>query len=431
MRGRPGGAGGLWRHPEFLKLWGGQTVSSLGSEVTTLAFPLTAALTLGAGPLQMGLLGVCRYAPHLVLSLVAGVWVDRLRRRPLLVACNVGRAALLASIPAAAAFSVLRMEQLYAVALATGVLTLFNDLARQAFLPEILRRDELVEGNAKLESTAALTSIAGPAAAGALVQRLTAPAAIAVDAVSFLAAALCLALIKVRPAPAAAPGTAASAVPRQTVWREVAEGVRVVAAHPVLRAFAATGAVYNLFGNILFAVYVLYATRELGLGPAALGAVFAAGSVGGLFGALLAGWATRRVGLGPATVGGVLLAAVGRVFLPFAAGPSEAVLAILIAGYAVSNFGNPIYNVNVSSLRQTITPDRLQGRVVASMRFVSAGVQPVGALLGGLLGEAVGLRPTMAIAAFGSLLAPLVLLVGHVWTLRDEPPPLADPGRAV
>src|SRR5438105_11611746 len=191
MRGiaRPGG---LWRHPEFVKLWTGQTISRFGSEISQLAIPLAAALVLDASPAQMGLLSAFEFAPFLLLSLFAGVWVDRVRRRPVLIVADIGRAVILGSIPVAAVLGVLRIEQLYVVGLLTGVLTVFFDVAYQAYLPVLVSREHLVEGNSKLEVSRSVAQILGPGVAGALVQIITAPFAVAIDAASFIASALCL-----------------------------------------------------------------------------------------------------------------------------------------------------------------------------------------------------------------------------------------------
>src|SRR5919199_2128290 len=278
--------GGLWRHPDFVKLWSGQTISRFGSEISQLAIPLTAALVLGASPAQMGLLGAFEFAPFLLLSLFAGVWVDRVHRRPVLIVADVGRAILLGSIPAAALAGVLRIEQLYVVGLLTGVLTVFFDVAYQAYLAVLVKREHLVEGNSKLEVSRSVAQIAGPGVAGALVQLVTAPIAVVVDAISFVASVIFLLLIGApEPAPVRQAGTDGS------VWSELREGLAVVIGNPLLRSIAGCTATSNLFGNAMQAIYVLYVTRELGLQPAVIGLIYAIRGPGALGGAVPPRWA--------------------------------------------------------------------------------------------------------------------------------------------
>ncbi len=310
----------LWRNTDFLKLWAGQTVSLFGSQITVLALPLLAALTLDATPAQMSLLVAAGAAPDLLVGLIAGVWVDRLRRRPLLIGADLGRAALLLSIPLAALVGALRLWLLVAVAFGLGLLTTIFGIAYQSYLPALVPRDDLVEANGRLEAGSAVAGVAGPGLAGGLVQWVTAPVAVLLDALSFLLSALLLGRIRTvePPTPAAA---------QSRVWGEIGAGLRAVAGAPLLRALAGSAATFNFFDNFLFAVYVLYLTRELGLGPAAVGAVFAIGGAGGLLGALLAGPIARRIGLGRALVGAILLAGLGELGIALAGGPPAAALA--------------------------------------------------------------------------------------------------------
>jgi MFS family permease len=407
---------GLWRQADFLKLWSGQTVSQFGSQVTQLALPLTAALTLGATASQMGILGAAEFAPFLLFGLFAGVWVDRLPRRRILIAADLGRAVLLGLIPLAAWLGVLRMELLYAVGFLAGVLTVFFDVAYQSYLPELVDRSRLVEGNAKLEVSRSVAQVAGPGLGGALVQLLTAPIAVAVDAVSFFASALFL--TGLRHAEPHAP-----ARPHAHLWSEIREGLGVVLGNPLLRAIAGCTATSNLFSNIGMAVYVLYVTRELGVTPALLGVVFGVGSCGALVGALLASRIADWIGLGPTIVGAAILFPVGGLLVVAAGGTPLIVAATLIAGWAATSFTSPIYNVNQVSLRQAITPDRLQGRMNATMRFIVWGTIPIGALAGGFLGDAIGLRATLLVSALGGGLACLWVLLSPVSRLRAQPTP--------
>jgi MFS family permease len=413
---------GLWRHPEFLKLWTGQTISQFGTQISQLAIPLTAALVLSASPAEMGLLSAFEFAPFLLLSLFAGVWVDRMHRRPILIVADIGRALALGSIPLAAALHALQMEQLYIVALVVGVLTVFFDVAYQSYLPVLVRRDHLVEGNSKLEVSRSVAQIAGPGIAGALVQLITAPMAVLVDALSYVASVISLLFIHVaEPPPArhARPtGEAAS------IWTELREGLGVVLGNPLLRSIAGCTATSNLFGNALQAVYVLYVTRELGLEPAVIGLIFAVSGPGALLGALLAGELSRRFGLGRTIVGSIFATGLASLLIPLASGPPAVVIGTLMLASFVGGLGNPVYNINQVSLRQVITPDHLQGRMNASMRFIVWGTIPIGALLGGTLGEMFGLWPTIMAMALAELTAPAWVIFSPVRQLRTQPAPV-------
>ena len=404
----------LWRRPDFARFWAAQTVSELGSQVTLLAFPLIAALTLGATPFQLGLLAAAGTAPFLAVGLVAGAWVDRLRRRPVLVAADLGRAALLAAIPTAGLLGALRMELLYAVALLVGVLTVFFDVAYLAYLPTLVGREELVEGNGKLEASAATAQVVGPGLAGALVRLGGGPFAVLVDALSFLASALLLARIRT-PEPAPPPAE------RPRVWREIGEGLRAVGSQPILRALAAASATATLGGFTFLAVYVLYLTRELGLGPEAVGAVFATGGAGALAGSALAGPARRRFGLGPTLVGAQLLFGLTGLLVPLAVLVPAGALPLMVAAECLQWLTLVVYTVNAVSLRQALTPDHLQGRVNATMRVVAWGMRPVGALLGGVLGGVIGLPLTLVVGEVAALVAVVWLLASPLPRLREPP----------
>jgi MFS family permease len=412
---------GLWRDADFLKLWGGQAVSQLGSQITMLALPLLAVLSLGATPVQMGLLVVAETAPFLLAGLPAGVWADRLRRRPILIATDLGRAGLLLLVPLLAWRGQLRMEHLYAVGFLVGLLTVFFEVAAQAYLPSLVARDQLVDANGKLQTTRSAAQIAGPGLAGLLVQLWTAPVALVLDAGSFLVSALGLWRIRQRepePEPVAASAS---------VWQEAREGLRVVASSSILRAFAGTVATSNLGFQIVLTVFVLYGTRALGLTAAHIGLVFAAGSIGNLLGALLAERTAARIGAGPAIVGGSALAAVGLLVLPVAQGPMHIVVPLLALGLFVDGLGSIVADVHMLSTQQAITPDRLQGRVNATTRFLTWGILPLGGLLGGALGATIGLRPTLAVGALIYLLSLVWLVRSPVWGLRQDPEPLLVP----
>jgi MFS family permease len=412
--------GGLWRHPDFVKLWTGQTISLFGTQISQLAIPLAAALVLNASPAQMGLLAAFEFAPFLLLSLFAGVWVDRMYRRPVLIVADVGRALLLGSIPAVGFLGLLRIEQLYVVGLLTGVFTVFFDVAYQAYLPVLVSREHLVEGNSKLEMSRSVAQIAGPGVAGALVQLITAPLAVLVDAVSFVASVISLLLIQ-SPEP---PPPVRSDGKHGSMWSELREGLGVVLGNPLLRSIAGCTGTSNLFGNAVQAVYLLYVTRELGLPPAVVGLIFALGGPGALLGAMLAGPLARRFGLGRTIIGSIAIGAISNLLIPLASGPQPLLVGMLMVPMLVGGATSPIYNINQVSLRQAITPDRLQGRMNASMRFLVWGTIPIGALLGGGLGQTIGIYPTIVAMVICELLAPLWIVFSPVRQLRLQPEPL-------
>ncbi len=413
--------GGLGRHPNFLKLWGGQTISLLGSEITLLALPLTAILVLKVTPLELGVLGAAQSAPFLLLSLPAGVWVDRLPRRPLLVGADLGRAFLLGCVPIVAFFGTLHIELLYAVGLGVGALTAIFDVAYQSFLPEVVARGQLVEGNAKLEISRSVGQIVGPSAGGLLVQWLTAPIAIAADSVSFVISAMAFATLR-SPEP-----IRASREPRRSIVGEMCDGLRVALTSPLLRTLAAAGGAYNLFGNVLFSVFLLYATNELGLQPAALGLILSVAGPAGLVGALLASRVPARLGLGRTLVGTLVVGTLGRMLILIAGGPVEAVVVLLVVARALLSVWVPIYGVTALSIRQGITPDNLRGRVNATNRFLQWGTLPVGSLIGGALGGTIGLRLTIGVAVAGTLVAITWFVLSPVRDLREAPAEMRAP----
>jgi MFS family permease len=391
----------------FALLWTAESISAAGSQVSALALPLTAALTLSATPLQMGLLQAVGFAPVLLFGLVAGVWVDRLRRvrRRLLIAADIGRGVLLLAAPCAAFVGVLRIEHLYAIEFLVGFLSLLFDVAYVAFLPSLIPTDRLQSANARLDLSNRVTQVGGPAVAGTLIQLIGAPIAIAADAVSFLLSGLLLSRIRCSEA------TPSAAAEKASVVRELREGLREVLGDPVQRALLGSAGTYNLFGYMQATVLVLYITRDLALGPALFGVSLAAFGAGGVLGALGAAQVAARVGTGRAIVAGAAIAACGDVLVALAGPPlPSSSSALLIVGRFLAGVGLPLFAVNSLSLRQTITPAALLGRTTASARWVTWGVLPVGALLGGVLGDVIGLRGTLAVAALGSSVAVLWLV---------------------
>jgi MFS family permease len=404
----------LWRHPDFLRLWTAETVSQFGSQITGLAMPLAAILVLAATPFEVGLLNAMDTLPFLLVGLPAGVWVDRLRRRPILIVADLGRAALLASIPIAFVLGVLSMPQLYVVGLTVGMLTVFFDVAYQSYLPALVDRERLVDGNAKLEISRSAAAVAGPPVGGGLVGVLGAPIAIALDAASFVASAVFLLFIR-KPEPAPEPHLDETGE-RVSMLRSIREGLAYVGRHRLLRSIAACTGTANLFGAVGWSVLVLYAVQVLGLTPGTIGIVFGVGSIGFLIGALLPDRIQRRIGLGPAIVASAFVAGLALFLVPLA--PQASPLPFLLASQVLVGMGQVVYNVSQVSLRQAITPDAMLGRMNATMRFVVWGTMPLGAVIGGILGGVIGLHETLYVAAIGETFAFLFVLLSPVRSLR-------------
>jgi MFS family permease len=403
----------LWRDLDFVKLWIGQAISEIGSRITIVALPLIAVLILKARPFQMGMLAGIGGFASLIFGLAAGLCVDRLRRRPILIVTDLGRAAVLGSIPLAAVFGILRMQQIYAVVAVAGILTVLFDVAYQSYLPSLVERDQILEGNSKLAFSSSIAEIAGPGLTGILVQLLTAPIAILLDAISFLVSALTVWLVR-KPEPQVVPAS------RLHVWEELTAGMRAIAQSPIRRAFAGHSGTAGFFGGFFASLYVLYAISDLHLSPALLGAVIALGGIGNVFGAAIAPRLMRRVGIGAALIGSLLIMGAASLMIPLAHGSVVTATAFLMLAQ-VGDVCWPVFNVCELSLRQAITPSELLGRVNAVMQMLNRGLLPIGSLAAGILGEMIGLRPTLAVGAAGLLLSSLWLVLSPIRTMRDYP----------
>lgn len=413
---------------DFVKLWSAETISQFGTQVTFLALPLIAATTLNVSPFEFGLLGTIEFLPFILLSLPAGVWVDRLRRRPILIVGDLVRAASLASIPiafaiqAATGTQILTIWQLYVVGFINGCATVFFDVAYQSYLPALVERDQIVDGNAKLETSRSTAQITGPGIAGVLVGVLTAPFAILLDSISFLISALfILAIRRHEPAPLPPVDERGN---RPSMRKEIGEGLRHVGGHRYLRSIAGTTGISNFFSNVAFSILVLYLVRELDFSPQLLGLAFSLGAIGSLVGALLANRAAARFGVGPTIVGSAFM--FGPAALLVAIAPPDLAPAFVAASGFVGGFGGAIYNINQLSLRQAITPERMQGRMNATMRFIVWGTIPFGSIAGGFLGGLVGLHATIWIGAIGGLFAFLPVLFSPVREIREMPAPIVE-----
>lgn len=413
----------LLRHSDFRKLWTAETVSVFGDAITGLAGPIIAASVLNVTALEFSLLNAVGVLPFIVLSLPAGVWVDRMLRRPILIAADLGRAAAIATIPLAFALGTLSIWQLYAVALVVGALTVFFDIAYQSYLPSLVERQQLVDANGKLQITQSAASILGPGLAGLLIGTLGAPLAMLLDAASFVGSAGFLGWIR-RPEPPVERPDPTADRPRPSMRFEIRGGLGFVLGHPWLRAIAATTGLSNLFGQIANAIFLLYVIREQGLSAEQVGVALSIGSVGFLAGALLAGRLARWLGLGRALV----LAALGFPFewLIVAVAPGALILPAVVVSVMIGGFCGVVWNVNQVSLRQAITPPRMQGRMNASMRFIVWGTIPVGAVAGGVLGSLIGLQPAMLAGALGNFAAILPVALSPVRSLRTMPAAIED-----
>ena len=406
---------GLWRHADFMRLWSGQTISVFGSMIGGTALDFTAILFLGATPVQLGVLSAMKIMPGLLAGLFAGVWVDRLHRRPLLIAADVGRALVLATLPLAALLGALHITQVYVVALLISVLTIFFDVAYQSYLPTLVSKRELLEGNSKLSASAAVAEFGGFGVAGALVQALTAPFAILIDAASFVVSAVTLGMIRTREA-VMVPATEAV---EPNLYGEIGEGLKTVWGQPLLRASAAVELLHNLGGGVFAALVVLYMSRGLGFNPAVLTPIWAIGGISSFVGAALAPRVSLRLGAGLAMALGLGIAGISSIFIPLASG------ATLLSGVClgIAQLGDgffTLYQVNVVSLWQRIADERLLGRVNATMKFIAMAATLAGSLLGGVLGQAGGVRATLAGAVSATLLAAVVVGVSPVRRYEPE-----------
>lgn len=401
----------LLRQPNFRRFWLGWTVSQLGSEVSVVALPLVAVLMLQASTFQVGVLTAAGHAAWLLVGLPAGVWVDRVRRRQLLVAADLGRALLVGSVPVAAVMGWLTLGQLYVVTLLTGVLTVLFDVAEPAYLPALVAREEFVRGNGLLQASQSAAMVGGPGLSGLLVRVFGAPIALVADAVSYLLSAGFLARIR-----------AQEALPERTerrLWRELAEGLRLAYGSRLLRSLAVAAALANLLFTAHGALVIVFLAREVGLSADLIGLLLAAAGVGGLAGGAVAGSVSAKVGAGRALLFSVVVMGLARLLIPLTS--TGAGLLFFAVGGFVSGVGVVVFNVNVSSFLQAATPGNWLGRVVASVRFVSRGMLPIGGLLGGALGAWLGTRPALWVLAVAWWVVPGWLLCSPLRRMRGLP----------
>jgi MFS family permease len=408
---RPG-PGGLWHHLDFRRLWIGETVSQFGTMVSQLALPLVAILVVHATTFEVGLLTTFEMLAFLVVGLPAGAWVDRMRYRRVLILNDVIRALSLGSVPVAHLLGVLTIGQLYVVALVTGVSTVFFDVAYQSYLPELVERGELVDGNSKLQASESVSQIAGPAVGGLLIQAFSAPYAILIDAVSFLWSASWVSAIGARrPKP--------ERKADRHLGREIAQGLKFVLGNRLLRAIAMCTGTANFFTNVAMAVYLILLARDLHLSAGWIGLFTSIAAVGGLLGSLFAARIAARFGQGPTIWMSALVFAPAGFILPFV--HRDWTLALLAVGQLVTWAGNVVYNITQVSFRQGLCPPELLGRMNATMRFLVWGTIPFGAFIGGVLGSTIGVRRTLFVAAVGGCLAFLPTFLSPLRRMRQLP----------
>ncbi len=408
------------RNPDFVRLWTAETISQFGTQISLLALPLVAVVLLEASPFEVALLGTVEFLPFILFSLPAGAWVDRLRRRPILILGDLGRAVALATIPAAFVLDVLTIWQLYLVGFIAGTLTVLFDVAYQSYLPALVERDQLVDGNGKLEVSRTLAQTAGPALGGGVIGLATAPLAILADALSFVVSALFVVAIR-KPEPTPDRHRDEHGRQRGSLRSEVMHGLRYVLGNPYLRGIAAATGTSNLFSNIAFATYIVYAVRELGLDAGEIGIVFGLGNIGAVVGALTASRWASALGLGRTIIVTMALNSPGILLVALA--PREGPIPFLVAAGFLTGLSAVVYNINQVSFRQAITPLPMQGRMNATMRFIVWGTIPVGQILGGIIATAVSLSAAIWVGALGSFLAVIPLLITPVRHLRDMPTP--------
>lgn len=408
--------GSLWRNGDFMKLWGGETLSQIGTQVSLLALPLTAITTLHAGPEQLGLLTAAQFVPILLITLFVGVWLDTHRRRPVLLLANCGRAVLLGAIPLLYALDLLTMAALYVIGFLVGILTALFDVAYLVYLPSLVSKGRLVEANAKLEATYSISEVGGPGLGGLLVQILTAPVAILADVLTYVLAGLGILSIR-RSEP-----RATRAGPAESIWRTTRAGLSWTFRDPLLLPLVAVSAVFNLFNQAIFTLYPLYGVSVLHFSPALLGVTLTMGSLGLLAGSFVAQWAGRTFGVGHALVGGMALSSTALLLVP-----TSSSIVLLVAGLMLYGLGLAVFNVYSLSLRAATIPADLLGRVTATYRFISNGTIPLGGLLGGFLGKAFGVQPAILMSVIPLIVASSVFAFTRIRTISV--PSLTEEGQ--
>ncbi len=404
----------LWSNRDFLNVWAAETVSVFGSQFYLLAMPLAAVIIFDANASEMGVLFAVEMLPFLIFGLIAGVLADRRGRRSIMIICDFGRAIVLAFIPLAWYFDSLSWPIMYGVAFAAGTFTAFFDIAYQAYLPVLVKKSQLLDANSKLETSRASSQVAGPSVAGFTVDALGAPLAMVTNSLSFLGSAIFLLRVKTKE-------VVERAQIRKSVIGEIREGLDIVFYNKMLRGIAGCTATGNLFGSMSYAILMLFMEDSLRLEPSWIGIILAVGASGAVVGALASSRIVASLGLGKTIVASAILGGIPTILMILAY-PENAVI-VLMPIWFLNGFLGVVYNVNQVSLRQSITPDRLQGKMNATMRFLVWGVFPVGGLLGGMMGDVVGLRTVLLISGIGTLISAIWVVlspVGRVASIRED-----------
>ncbi|WP_430420924.1 MFS transporter [Phenylobacterium sp.] len=404
----------LWRDRDFARLWMAQSISAFGARITREGLPIAAVLSLGASPGQVGLLAAISHGPALLVGLAAGGFVDRSRRRGIMMAADLVRAAVLATIPIAALLGALTLPQLYIAAALVGAASVLFEIADHAYLPSLVARDQIARANASFSATESVAEIGGPALAGVLFQLLAAPIAIAVNAATYLVSALFLSGIR-RPESAPRPE------PHARWTDDIRLGFAVALRHPLVRPVFLSSWMQSLGGGIFSALYILFCVEVVGLTPALLGLTIAAGGVGALVGAAVAGPASRRLGVGSTFVGAQVLVALSVAIIPLSPGNPAAGMSFLVVSQILGDLLGVTTMILGTTLIQTVMPVQVLGRVNAAYKAATGGLVVVGALLGGLLGEVMGVRGAIWVGVAGLAAAPLLSFPSSLRRLREMP----------
>jgi len=420
----------LINDPGFVRLWAAETISHLGSNFSHLAMPIVAIQLLNAGPMEIALINLADTLPFLVIGLLVGALIDRLPRRGVLIVADLGRAVLLLTLPISYVLGFLSIPQLIVIGFLLGTLTVFFDVAYQAYLPSLIPKEDLVEGNSKLEFSRSAAGLLGPSLAGALIALVKAPLAVVIDAISYLISALFLFSIKPHHDSVAEQNDSAApkrVTPRGSLRSDIVAGLRFVFGHPALRTIGGATATSNLFGSMAGTVMMLFAYNELGLSVAFIGFAATLGSAGGLISALLADKISKRLGVGRTIVLTIPWTGPLAAVLAFCQPGNDVLNALVIGGgFFASAVSGALYNINQVSLRQALTPPEMAGRMNATMRWFVWGTLPIGSLIGGFLGAGLGLRETLLIGGIGGTFAFVPLLFGPVWGIKEMPTGVAE-----
>jgi MFS family permease len=404
----------LWHDRNFLTLWTGQTLSEFGAQISMLGIPVLAVVLLEATAFQVGVLDAAGLVAFLLIGLPAGVWVDRMRKRHVMIWADAVRAVAIAAIPVLWMLGALHIVQLYAIAFVIGIATVFFDVSYQSVIPSLVRTTQIAEANGKLQATQQVAQLAGPAFAGGLISLVTAPFAMVVTAFTYAASFVALLLTRDHEVPR-------PAHEHEPMLREIGEGLRWVFGNRYLRRIVGTTGTSNFFNTVSMTMLPIFLLRELGMTPAAMGLILSLGAVGGVVGAIATPHIVRRVGEARAIPLSAIAFSAVAVLLPLAAMTPAVAFPLLVAQGFVAGFMVLVYNITQVTFRQRITPPRLLGRMNASVRFVVWGVMPIASLLAGALGTWVGIVPTMWIGAIGQLASALFVVIGPFWALRALP----------